>query len=66
MIGHDDDYVQLVVKSMTVATRRQHNITRQRRQNPPEFRHERNEMRSEIFLQMGQIAPVELHTQILS
>src|SRR5579864_8015523 len=51
---------------MVMATRRQRNVASPSRQHPAKLRGKRNEMRFEIPLQMRQVAPIELHTRILS
>src|SRR5579864_2085810 len=50
---------------MIMATRRQSNIACPIRKHPSKLRNKRDEMRFEIPLQMRQVAPIELHIQIL-
>ena len=60
VVGHDDGHVQFVLASMVVETTREDNVTCYRRQNPTEFSNESDEVGREVFLQVRQIAAVEL------
>jgi len=51
---------------VVVTTARKHNIPRCGWKNPSKLRDEGNEVRREIFLQVRQIAPIELHAEIVS
>jgi hypothetical protein len=66
MVRHDDGDVKFVLYPMVMTTGRKHKITRYGRQDPSKFGDKRDEMRREVFLEMRQIASIELHAKILA
>jgi hypothetical protein len=61
VIRHDPCHVQYIILSVVVAATKKHDVSRARGQDPTEFGDERDEVRREVLLEMGQITPIELH-----
>lgn len=65
VVRHYDRDIEFVSLPMVVATRCQHKISCCRRQGSTELRDKGDEVGREVFLQMRQVAAVELHEKIV-
>ena len=66
MIVHDDRDIEFITNAMVMEASGKNNVASQIGQRPAKLGDEGDEMGSEIFLQVREVATVELHGEILA